>query len=316
MDLYDKIGKVALGSRLRRLGERLGEEASEIYRLYGIDLRPNWFPVFYVLSPGHERSISEIANEIGHSQPSVSKIVQQMLKQGLVKELKTNTDKRKTVISLSPKGRELTARIEDQYRDVNLSIEQALRETQNDIWRAMEEWEYLLDQKSLFERVKEQKRKREAGDIEIVAYTNEYFEAFRELNEQWISRFFKMEENDHMALDNPREYILDKGGHIVVALYKNEPVGVCALLKKDDPQFEYELAKMAVSPEAQGKNIGWLLGKAIIEKAKALGASNIYLESNTILKPAINLYQKLGFKKIIGSSSPYERCNIQMELKL
>ncbi|RZL43422.1 MAG: MarR family transcriptional regulator, partial [Pedobacter sp.] len=40
----------------------------------------------------------------------------------------------------------------------------------------------------------------------------------------------------------------------------------------------------------------------------------IYLESNTILKPAINLYHKLGFEKIAGKPTPYTRCNIQMEL--
>ncbi|HTN37770.1 MAG TPA: GNAT family N-acetyltransferase, partial [Arachidicoccus sp.] len=103
---------------------------------------------------------------------------------------------------------------------------------------------------------------------------------------------------------------------IQVALYNNEPVGVCALIRMDDPDYDYELAKMAVSPSAQGKNIGWLLGQAAINTAKGLGASNIYLESNTLLKPAINLYQKLGFKKIIARATPYERCNIQMELKL
>jgi GNAT superfamily N-acetyltransferase len=78
----------------------------------------------------------------------------------------------------------------------------------------------------------------------------------------------------------------------------------------------YELAKMAVSPEARGKNIGWLLGNAIIEKARSIGAHRLYLESNTILKPAISLYHKLGFKKITGPPSPYERANIQMELIL
>lgn len=50
--------------------------------------------------------------------------------------------------------------------------------------------------------------------------------------------------------------------------------------------------------------------------AKELGASKIYLESNTILKPAIQLYQKLGFQKIVGRTTPYKRCNIQMELIL
>ena len=101
-----------------------------------------------------------------------------------------------------------------------------------------------------------------------------------------------------------------------MALYQNEPVGVCALLKMDDPVYNYELIKMAVKPAMQGKNIGWLLGQAIIDKARSLGASAIYLESNTILKPAISLYQKLGFKKVFGRATPYKRCNIQMELQL
>ena len=59
-----------------------------------------------------------------------------------------------------------------------------------------------------------------------------------------------------------------------------------------------------------------LLGTAIIEKARTLGARGIYLESNTILKPAISLYHKLGFKKVTGHPTPYARCNIQMGLPL
>jgi len=78
----------------------------------------------------------------------------------------------------------------------------------------------------------------------------------------------------------------------------------------------FELAKMAVSDTAKGKGIGELLGQASIKKAKALGAKKLYLESNTILKPAIHLYHKLGFKKVTGIPSPYERCNIQMILEL
>jgi GNAT superfamily N-acetyltransferase len=78
----------------------------------------------------------------------------------------------------------------------------------------------------------------------------------------------------------------------------------------------FELAKMAVAPGAKGKGIGLLLGQACIDKARALGAGRVYLESNTKLRPAISLYHKLGFRKIAGPPSPYERCNIQMELRL
>jgi GNAT superfamily N-acetyltransferase len=152
--------------------------------------------------------------------------------------------------------------------------------------------------------------------IKIVDYEESYRAVFRDLNVEWISTFFKMEENDYKSLDHPDTYILEKGGYILVALYEGEPLGVCALIKMNDPDFDYELAKMAVSPKAQGKQIGWILGQAVIEKAKSLGAKKLFLESNTILTPAINLYYKLGFVKILDRPSPYERSNIQMSLTI
>jgi GNAT superfamily N-acetyltransferase len=76
----------------------------------------------------------------------------------------------------------------------------------------------------------------------------------------------------------------------------------------------YELAKMAVDEPARGKGIGWRLGRAVLARARELGAKRVYLESNTILEPAIKLYRQLGFRTIQGGASPYDRCNIQMEV--
>src|SRR5262249_52266096 len=157
-----------------------------------------------------------------------------------------------------------------------------------------EEWEYLLAQKPLLERVIEQRKKRESSKVKIVPYSKKYRNSFRQLNLDWITTHFKVEKADRIALDNPEEYILNRGGFIFVALIDDRPVGVCALLKRDGPVYPYELAKMAVAPEARGKNVGWLLGKAVVEKARSLKAERLFLESNTILKPAIGLYEKLG----------------------
>ncbi len=152
--------------------------------------------------------------------------------------------------------------------------------------------------------------------IKIVAFSEEYQPAFKALNEEWIIKYFKMEEMDRISLNQPKAYILDKGGYIAVALLNEEAVGVCALIPSAHDGFDFELAKMGVSPKAQGKGIGKLLGIHIIEKARSLGGNNLYLESNRVLKPAIQLYQKLGFTEIVGASSPYERSDIQMELDL
>lgn len=315
MNIFEKTGKMALGSRLRFMASNVTEEAAKIYELYNVDFSPKWFPVFFVLSEDGAKTITEIANEIGHSQPSVTKIIKEMTKAELVKDNLKSKDKRRNVAGLTEKGRVLSEKmIKGQCADIDNAIDGIISEATHNLWEALAEWEFLLEQKPLLKRVQEQKKIRESKDVQIVAYQPKYKSAFKSLNEEWIAAYFEMEEADHKALDNPKKSILDKGGKILVALYNNEPVGVCALLKMDDPNYDFELAKMAVSPKAQGKSIGWLLGQAAINAAKELGASKLYLESNTILKPAIKLYYKLGFQKIAGHPTPYKRCNIQMEL--
>jgi DNA-binding MarR family transcriptional regulator/N-acetylglutamate synthase-like GNAT family acetyltransferase len=315
MNFFAETGMMAIGSRLRLLTEKITEDAAAIYQLYGVELQPKWFPVFHLLIQG-EHTITGIAQAISHSHPSVSKIVDEMTEKGIVSSSSDKKDGRKTIVKLTTKGVKLAEKIQDQYVDVNAAVEDILNSTRNNLWKAIEEWEFVLEQKSLLRRVQEQKKTRESRDVQIIAYTPGYQSAFRALNEEWISTNFKMEDSDYKALDHPQEYILDKGGKILVALYRGEPVGVCALIKMDDAHYDYEMAKMAVSPKMRGRNIGFLLGQAIIQTARTLGAKAIYLESNTKLAPAISLYHKLGFTKVAAHPTPYERCNIQMGLEL
>ncbi len=151
-------------------------------------------------------------------------------------------------------------------------------------------------------------------DYEIVRYHKMYANDFAQLNYYWINKYFSIEVTDRESLDNPEEKIINPGGSILFVKRENKIVGTCALIKMTDDK--YELAKMAISPEEQGKGLGYIIGKAIIDESVHLGAKKLYLESNTILSPAINLYKKLGFKEIKHTTSPYKRSNIQMELNL
>src|ERR1700753_2670294 len=105
-DFYTRTGKMALGSRLRRLSEQMTEQAAAIYDLYQIDLQPTWFPVFYSLSPTDEKSITDIAREIGHTHPSVSQIVRELAAKGYIIEKKGENDGRKNFVVLSALGRQ------------------------------------------------------------------------------------------------------------------------------------------------------------------------------------------------------------------
>lgn len=151
--------------------------------------------------------------------------------------------------------------------------------------------------------------------VTIVDFEDRHANAFKTLNYAWIERFFSIEEADRKMLENPRQYILNRGGYILMAEEESTAIGTVSLIRSTNEEM-LELAKMAVHEDHQGKKIGAMLGRAAIEKARETGAKKLFLETNSSLKPAIALYGKLGFEEVKYEDSPYQRCDIQMILEL
>ena len=151
--------------------------------------------------------------------------------------------------------------------------------------------------------------------IEIITYQPAYKDAFRDLNFEWLEKYFEVEPIDKKVLSDPEGYILQPGGHILFARYNNQVVGTCALIRKADKVYEF--SKMAVTEKYQGLQLGYLLLKAAIELARQTGAELVFLESNTKLETACNLYKRFGFKVVSPDpNSVYARANIRMEYPL
>jgi putative acetyltransferase len=139
--------------------------------------------------------------------------------------------------------------------------------------------------------------------------------AFRSLNEAWITRYFQLEPSDLSVFDDPQSYLIDKGGRLFFAELDGEAVGCCGLLPI--APHEFEVVKMAVSDRAQGRGIGRRILQHTIDQGFAMGATRLYLESNTALGPALHLYEALGFQHLPPeriTPSPYARANVFMEL--
>jgi putative acetyltransferase len=142
-------------------------------------------------------------------------------------------------------------------------------------------------------------------------------EAFRELNREWIARYFKVEEQDLIQLNDPVGNILRPGGQIVMAIVDGERIGCCALVFVKTGVFE--VAKMAVSECYRGQGIGRRLLEYTIAQARKLGAHTLELASNTKLANAVHLYESLGFRHLPPERvepSPYARANVFMTLNL
>ena len=90
--------------------------------------------------------------------------------------------------------------------------------------------------------------------IHFDTYRPQYKTVFKELNIEWLNTYFYVEQHDEEVLSHPEKYILEPGGHILVALVDGGVAGVVALMpiEKD----VYELTKMAVDKNARGLKIG------------------------------------------------------------
>ncbi|MFD2202727.1 GNAT family N-acetyltransferase [Shivajiella indica] len=151
--------------------------------------------------------------------------------------------------------------------------------------------------------------------IAIVDYQPELKPHFERINKAWVQQYFSLEPFDIAQLENPQANILDKGGHIIFAKENDTILGTVALIPSKETDT-FEMIKMGVATEGQGRGLGFLLGKAILEKAQTMGAKKVVLYSNTKLTPALHLYKKLGFKEVDMGCSQYRRCNVKMEISL
>jgi N-acetylglutamate synthase-like GNAT family acetyltransferase len=150
--------------------------------------------------------------------------------------------------------------------------------------------------------------------IEIIDYEEQYNKDFAALNRAWLQKYFVVEPIDEKIFANPKEYIIENGGYIFFAKMKGKIAGTFALMKDEEGVFE--LSKMGVSEEFQGKKIGNKMIEFSLAKAKQLGAKKVILYSNRRLKPAIHLYGKFGFKEVPLGNVEYKRADIKMEIDL
>ncbi len=155
-----------------------------------------------------------------------------------------------------------------------------------------------------------------SSGLRIVPYEPRHAAAFRDLNLEWIAAYFNVEAEDRRLLEAPEDNILAPGGAILMAELDGEIVGTCALVPIG-PQH-YELAKMCAAPHARGRGVGKALLRVTIERARAMGATQLTLLSSRRLTTALALYERAGFVEVDDApgSEHYERCDIAMQMQL
>ena len=151
--------------------------------------------------------------------------------------------------------------------------------------------------------------------LKIIPFEPKYANLFRDLNLNWLEKFFFVEEKDKELLNDSQKFIVDKGGFIFMATLNSEVVGCYSLQPYSDSVFE--LGKMAVAEGYQGQKIGQLVLQHAISFAKTSNWDALVLYSSTKLPTALHIYRKYGFEHIaLEKDLPYKRSDVKMILNL
>jgi DNA-binding MarR family transcriptional regulator len=126
MNLYQSLGYLVLGSRLRRLSESFLSEINRAYQNEGIDFDASWFPVFYLLSKNDRLSIKELSEQIEVSHPAASQLITNLKNRKLVTSATCADDGRRQLVQLTDSGRELLAQILPIWDAILLAMDDLL----------------------------------------------------------------------------------------------------------------------------------------------------------------------------------------------
>lgn len=309
-DVVAQMGPSFLGSRLKRLGERMQAGAASVIADTGLPLQPGHMAVLAALRTG-SMSVGQLAEACGASQPGITRSLGQLRKLGMVADA-ASADQRSRVVELSPEGRNAVSVIaRDVWPRVGMAAEQILARVDGDFLTQLAAIETALAEASISERA----ARVAPGTLRLREYDDSLAHHFHDINAEWIHAMFRLEQTDREVLENPRQRIIDPGG---IILFVEAPglgiVGTCALQKTGPGAFE--LTKMGVRESARGLKAGEFLLEAMIARAREMGADRLYLLTNHKCTAAIHLYEKLGFIHDAGIMAAYgaryERCDVAM----
>lgn len=309
-DVIAEKGSLFLGSRLKRLADQFQASAGKILERSGLKIQPAHQAIMVALE-SERLTVGQLAQAVGSSQPGVTRAIGQLTDLGLVTTTR-GEDQRERLLSLTAEGQKVLEHARSTvWPAVQTSVDALCEGLSGALLDQLAELESRLKALPFDARVENARK----PALRIVDYDDRYAHLFAELNAEWINEMFVLEDADRVVLNNPRERIIERGGTILfVEADGIGIVGTGAFQPAADGSFE--LIKMAVRPSARGSGAGRRLLKALIDRARERGISDLWLLSNSKCTAAIHLYESVGFthdKEVMKQhGSEYERCNVAM----
>lgn len=153
-DYLRRSGVTTLGTRIRRLFERLNGNVADIYR-NELGFEQRWFALAMLLDDYGPMQSGEAVNRLGQSHVAIVQVVRGMEKAGLLERKAHPSDGRSKTLHLTDDGKRSIARV----REISAVVDQAalalLQEASPDFLDQLDALDDALERISFADRISE-----------------------------------------------------------------------------------------------------------------------------------------------------------------
>lgn len=106
-DFVRNHGYLTIGSRFKRIGERMQADVQRLTAAQGIELHGSLWTMLGVIEREGPITVGELAQSLGIAQPGVTRSLSLLEARGLVQALRTDRDQRVKRVALTEQGRKV-----------------------------------------------------------------------------------------------------------------------------------------------------------------------------------------------------------------
>ena len=152
-DIIKDLGYLTLGSRLKRLGERMQADVSRLVKQEGQNVHAGLMPALGILAKRGPMTVGDLAAALGIAQPGTTRMLVQLKRQKLVSSGKTKNDQRQRMISLTKSGLSVIAATQDDlWPRVERAVAELCRGLDGPLIKQLAAIENALDERPLDQR--------------------------------------------------------------------------------------------------------------------------------------------------------------------
>ncbi|MDI3322198.1 MarR family winged helix-turn-helix transcriptional regulator [Pinibacter soli] len=152
MNIIDELGELAIGARMRRLYDVFSRDVMKIYNDHNLDFEAKYFTLFYLVSKRNGIGIMDAAEELSLTHPAIIHLAKDLERKGYIESVKSPLDSRKRLLMLSRKGKAALPAFKEVWNKIDKLNKKLMRAQNNNLLKALEEIENLLDEKSYYKR--------------------------------------------------------------------------------------------------------------------------------------------------------------------